>query len=81
MPMSFVTLFVSGFLGESINQYSYAANNPVMLKDPRGRYLQFAILAGGTLGPLLISAGTNVAAYVASRTLQNQEVTLGGKKF
>lgn len=76
MPMSFVTLFVSGFLGESINQYSYAANNPVMLKDPRGRYLQFAILAGG---PLLISAGTNVAAYVASRTLQ--KVTLGGKKF
>lgn len=78
MPMSFVTLFVSGFLGESINQYSYAANNPVMLKDPRGRYLQFAILAGG---PLLISAGTNVAAYVASRTLQNPKVTLGGKKF
>ena len=77
--MSFVTLFFSGFFGESINQYSYAANNPVMLKDPRGRYLLFANIGGGPLGPLL-NAGTNVAAYVASRRLQNQKVTLGGKK-
>ena len=53
MPMSFVILFVPGFSGESINLYSYAANNPVMLKDPRGRCLNFANLAGGPLGALL----------------------------
>ena len=54
MPMSFVILFVPGFSGESINLYSYAANNPVMLKDPRGRCLNFANLAGGRLGHFLV---------------------------
>ena len=77
--MSFAILFVPGFSGESINLYSYAANNPVMLKDPRGRCLKFANVAGGPLGALL-GAGTSVAAYVASKTVHNQKITLGGKK-
>ena len=77
--MSFAILFVPGFSGESINLYSYAANNPVMLMDPRGRCLKFANVAGGPLGALL-GAGTSVAAYMASKAVHNQKITVGGEK-
>lgn len=70
-------LLFLGFSGKSINLYSYAANNPVMLKDPRGRCLPFNVV-GGPLGAVL-NAGTNVAAYVAAQTLNNQKITIGGK--
>ena len=68
---------VLGFSGKSINLYSYAANNPVMLKDPRGRCVSFVNVAGGPLGAVL-NAGTNVAAYLASRRISNKKITWGG---
>ena len=74
------TLFfslLSGFSGKSINLYSYAANNPVMLEDPRGRCVPFFYVAGGPLGAVL-GAGADVAAYIASRRITNQKISLGG---
>jgi len=68
---------LSGFSGKSINLYSYAANNPVMLEDPRGRCVSFVNVAGGPLGAVL-GAGTNVAAYIASQRIANQKITFGG---
>ncbi len=67
----------SGFSGKSINLYSYAANNPVMLKDPRGRCLSFATVAGGPLGAAF-NAMTNVGAYVTAQRINNQKVSIGG---
>jgi len=72
-------LYFSGFSGKSINLYSYAANNPVMLKDPRGQCIPFVNVAGGPFGALL-NAGTNVAAYMASQRISNQKITFGGKQ-
>lgn len=75
--MAFSSL-LSGFSGKSINLYSYAANNPVMLEDPLGRYVPFVYFAGGPVGAILgagiLGAGTNVLAYI----LSNKEITLGG---
>ncbi|XP_068683141.1 uncharacterized protein [Montipora foliosa] len=66
-----------GFSGKSINLYSYAANNPVMLEDPRGRCVSFVNVAGGPVGAVL-GAGTNVAAYITSQKITNKEITFGG---
>ena len=74
----FILFFISGFSGKSINLYSYAANNPIMLKDPRGKFFPFAIIASGAVGAI-VGATSNVAAYYASQKMLGQEVTLGGK--
>lgn len=71
------SFLLSGFSGKSINLYTYAANNPVILEDPRGRCVSFANVAGGPLGAVL-GAGTNVAAYLASQRIANQKSTFGG---
>ena len=68
---------LSGFSGKSINLYSYAANNPVMLEDPRGRCVSFVNVAGGPLGAVL-GAATNVAAYMATQRINNQKTSFGG---
>ena len=68
---------LSGFSGKSINLYSYAANNPVMLEDPRGRCVSFVNVAGGPLGAFL-GASTNVAAYMTTQRLNNQKTSFGG---
>ena len=74
-PFSFL---LSGFSGKSINLYSYAANNPVILEDPRGRCVSLAtVAAGGPFGALL-GMVTNVAAYIATQRIANQKTTLGG---
>ena len=49
-----------------------------MLKDPRGKFFPFAIIASGAVGAI-VGATSNVAAYYASQKMQGQEVTLGGK--
>ena len=74
----FILFFISGFSGKSINLYSYAANNPIMLKDPRGKFFPFAIIASGAVGAI-VGATSNLAAYYASQKMLGQEVTLGGK--
>ena len=49
-----------------------------MLKDPRGKFFPFAIIASGAVGAI-VGATSNLAAYYASQKMQGQEVTLGGK--
>lgn len=69
---------LSGFLGNSINLYSYAANNPVMLKDPRGRLVPFVTVVGVSFTGVLFGAGTNLAAYIVSQRIANQNISAGG---
>ena len=49
-----------------------------MLKDPRGKFFPFAIIASGAVGAI-VGATSNFAAYCASQKMLGQEVTLGGK--
>ncbi|KAL9963573.1 hypothetical protein ACROYT_G027096 [Oculina patagonica] len=73
----FLSIDPLGFSGKSINLYSYAANNPVMLKDPLGRRVSFINVAGGPLGAIL-NTGTNVAAYIATQKIKNEKISFGG---
>ncbi|XP_078355806.1 uncharacterized protein LOC144640574 [Oculina patagonica] len=73
----FLSIDPLGFSGKSINLYSYAANNPVMLRDPRGRCVSFINVAGGPLGAAL-NAGTNVAAYLYAQKMKNEKISYGG---
>ncbi|KAL9963565.1 hypothetical protein ACROYT_G027086 [Oculina patagonica] len=73
----FLSIDPLGFSGKSINLYSYAANNPVMLKDPRGRFVQFGMLGAGAI----IGAGLNVAAYVTTQIGNRKEISLGASRL
>ena len=49
-----------------------------MLKDPRGKFFPFAIIASGAVGAI-IGSTSNVVAYYATQKIQGKEVTVGGK--
>ena len=46
-----------------------------MLKDPRGRFLGITAV---TVGAGFVTAGVDVAAYMAAQKLKNEEITMGG---
>lgn len=68
---------LSGFSGKSINLYSYAANNPVMLKDPLGRIIPYITFGGGIAGSIL-GGVANSATYLATRAITDNKITCGG---
>ena len=49
-----------------------------MLKDPRGKFFPFAIIASGAVGAI-IGSTSNVVAYYATQKIQGKEATVGGK--
>ena len=52
----------------------YVLNNPLVLKDPTGRFLPFAIVAGRAAGPII---GAVVGAAVHVATTPVGDITFG----
>jgi len=65
-----------GLNGKSTNYYVYVLNNPLVLKDPTGRFLPLAVIAGRAAAPL-IGAAIGAAVHVA--TTPWGDITYGSK--